>query len=72
MAGFARQRIDEAIRPVLADLLERRGRYSTVRSYFEAVVAAESDLTDAPDQAEEIEVATARCPRCPLPATEAG
>jgi tetratricopeptide (TPR) repeat protein len=35
----------------LADLLERRGRYTQARELFEAVAAADSDLTDAPVRA---------------------
>ncbi len=36
---------------VLADLLERRGRFSQARSWFEAVAAADPELTDAPQRA---------------------
>jgi tetratricopeptide (TPR) repeat protein len=35
----------------LADLLERRGRYTQARELFEAVAAADSELTDAPARA---------------------
>lgn len=35
----------------LADLLERRGRFTQAREYFEAVAAADPDLTDAPERA---------------------
>jgi tetratricopeptide (TPR) repeat protein len=35
----------------LADLLERRGRFTHAREYFEAVAAADADLTDAPERA---------------------
>jgi tetratricopeptide (TPR) repeat protein len=35
----------------LADLLERRGRYTHARELFEAVAAADSELTDAPARA---------------------
>jgi tetratricopeptide (TPR) repeat protein len=36
---------------VLADLLERRGRFTQARTWFEAVAAADPDLTDAPERA---------------------
>lgn len=36
---------------VLGDLLERRGRFTQARSWFEAVDAADPDLTDASDRA---------------------
>jgi tetratricopeptide (TPR) repeat protein len=36
---------------VLADLLERRGRFTQARSWFEAIAAADPDLTDAPERA---------------------
>ena len=39
---------------VLADLLERRGRFSQARSWFEAVAAADPDLTDAPQRARKL------------------
>ena len=35
----------------LADLLERRGRFTHARELFEAVAAADSELTDAPARA---------------------
>jgi tetratricopeptide (TPR) repeat protein len=35
----------------LADLLERRGRFTQAREYFEAVAAGDPDLTDAPERA---------------------
>jgi hypothetical protein len=35
----------------LADLLERRGRFTQAREWFEAVAAADPDLTDAPQRA---------------------
>jgi tetratricopeptide (TPR) repeat protein len=35
----------------LADLLERRGRYTHARELFEAVAAADAELTDAPARA---------------------
>lgn len=35
----------------LADLLERAGRYSAARSYFEAVAASDPELTDAAERA---------------------
>ena len=34
-----------------ADLLERRGRFTQAKEYFEAVAAADPDLTDAPERA---------------------
>jgi tetratricopeptide (TPR) repeat protein len=34
----------------LADLLERRGRFTQAREWFEAVAAADPELTDAPDR----------------------
>ncbi len=36
---------------VLADLLERKGRYTQAREFFESVAAADADLTDAPERA---------------------
>jgi tetratricopeptide (TPR) repeat protein len=36
---------------VLADLLERKGRYTQARTWFEAVAGADADLTDAPERA---------------------
>lgn len=36
---------------VLADLLERRGRFTHARELFEAVAGADADLTDAPERA---------------------
>jgi tetratricopeptide (TPR) repeat protein len=36
---------------LLADLLERRGRFTQAREWFEAVSAADADLTDAPERA---------------------
>jgi tetratricopeptide (TPR) repeat protein len=36
---------------VLADLLERKGRFTQARELFDAVAAADSDLTDAPERA---------------------
>jgi tetratricopeptide (TPR) repeat protein len=36
---------------MLGDLLERRGRFTQARSWFEAVAAADPDLTDAPARA---------------------
>ena len=36
---------------MLGDLLERRGRFTQARSWFEAVAAADPDLTDAPERA---------------------
>jgi tetratricopeptide (TPR) repeat protein len=34
----------------LADLLERKGRFTQAKEWFEAVVAADADMTDAPDR----------------------
>ena len=39
---------------VLADLLERKGRFSRAREYFEAVAAADPELTDAPERLERL------------------
>ncbi|MDQ4025870.1 MAG: tetratricopeptide repeat protein, partial [Actinomycetota bacterium] len=36
----------------LADLLERRGRFTQAREWFAAVAAVDPDLTDAPERAE--------------------
>jgi tetratricopeptide (TPR) repeat protein len=36
---------------LLADLLERRGRFTQAREWFEAVSAADADVTDAPERA---------------------
>ena len=36
---------------MLGDLLERRGRFTQARSWFEAVAAADPELTDAPERA---------------------
>lgn len=36
---------------VLADLLERLGKFTQARHYFESVEAADADLTDAPERA---------------------
>jgi tetratricopeptide (TPR) repeat protein len=38
----------------LADLLERRGRYSAARSYFQAVAATDPELTDAAERAKKL------------------
>ena len=35
---------------VLADLLERKGRFTQAREWFEAVEAADPEMTDAPDR----------------------
>lgn len=35
----------------LADLLERRGRFTQAKEYFEAVAAADDDMTDAAERA---------------------
>jgi tetratricopeptide (TPR) repeat protein len=40
---------------VLADLLQRRGRFTQARSWFEAVAAADPELTDAQDRADRLE-----------------
>ena len=34
----------------LADLLERKGRFTQAREWFEAVASADADLTDAPER----------------------
>jgi tetratricopeptide (TPR) repeat protein len=39
---------------MLGDLLERRGRFTQARSWFEAVAGADADLTDAPERAERL------------------
>ncbi len=38
----------------LADLLERKGRFTQARDWFEAVGAADADLTDAPERARKL------------------
>jgi tetratricopeptide (TPR) repeat protein len=40
---------------VLADLLERRGRFTQARTWFEAVAAADPELTDAQERADRLE-----------------
>lgn len=35
----------------LADLLERRGRFTQAKEWFEAVAAADAEMTDAPERA---------------------
>jgi tetratricopeptide (TPR) repeat protein len=40
---------------VLGDLLERRGRFTQARTWFEAVAAADPELTDAQDRADRLE-----------------
>jgi pentatricopeptide repeat protein len=40
---------------VLADLLERRGRFTQARTWFAAVAAADPELTDAQDRADRLE-----------------
>jgi tetratricopeptide (TPR) repeat protein len=40
---------------VLADLLERRGRFTQARTWFQAVAAADPELTDAQDRADRLE-----------------
>jgi tetratricopeptide (TPR) repeat protein len=39
---------------VLGDLLERRGRFTQAREWFEAVASADPELTDAPERAERL------------------
>ena len=39
---------------MLADLLERRGRFTQAREWFEAVTAADPDMTDASDRLEKL------------------
>lgn len=39
---------------VLGDLLERRGRFTQAREWFDAVAAADPELTDAPERAERL------------------
>lgn len=39
---------------VLGNLLESRGRYSQARAWFEALAAADPDLTDAPERARKL------------------
>jgi tetratricopeptide (TPR) repeat protein len=38
----------------LADLLERRGRFTQAREWFEAVAAADAEMTDAPERARKL------------------
>jgi tetratricopeptide (TPR) repeat protein len=38
----------------LADLLERKGRFTQARQWFEAVASADADLTDAPERARKL------------------
>lgn len=38
----------------LADLLERKGRFTQAREWFEAVAAADAELTDAPERAKRL------------------
>jgi len=38
----------------LADLLERRGRFTQAREWFEAVAAADAEMTDAPERAKKL------------------
>src|SRR5688572_3808830 len=38
----------------LADLLERRGRFTQAREWFEAVASADAELTDAPERAKRL------------------
>jgi tetratricopeptide (TPR) repeat protein len=40
---------------VLADLLERRGRFTQARTWFEAVAAADPELTDAQERADRLD-----------------
>jgi tetratricopeptide (TPR) repeat protein len=39
---------------VLGDLLERRGRFTQAREWFEAVASADPELTDAPERLERL------------------
>jgi tetratricopeptide (TPR) repeat protein len=39
---------------VLGDLLERRGRFTQAREWFEAVASADPELTDAPERVERL------------------
>jgi tetratricopeptide (TPR) repeat protein len=39
---------------VLGDLLERRGRFTQAREWFEAVASADPELTDAPERIERL------------------
>lgn len=39
---------------VLADLLERKGRFTQAREWFDAVAGADPDMTDAPERAERL------------------
>jgi pentatricopeptide repeat protein len=45
---------------VLADLLERRGRFTQARGWFEAVAAADPELTDAQDRANRLQGLSSR------------
>lgn len=38
----------------LGDLLQRKGRFTQARDYFEAVAAADAELTDAPERVERL------------------
>jgi tetratricopeptide (TPR) repeat protein len=38
----------------LADLLERKGRFTQAREWFEAVASADADMTDAPQRARKL------------------
>jgi tetratricopeptide (TPR) repeat protein len=40
---------------VLGDLLERKGRFTQARGWFEAVAAADAEMTDAPQRAERLQ-----------------
>jgi tetratricopeptide (TPR) repeat protein len=40
---------------VLGDVLERRGRFTQARTWFQAVAAADPELTDAQDRADRLE-----------------
>lgn len=41
----------------LADLLEKKGRFTQAREWFEAVASADADMTDAPQRARKLESA---------------
>ena len=39
---------------VLGDLLEKKGRFTQAKEWFEAVASADADMTDAPDRARKL------------------
>lgn len=41
---------------VLADLLEKKGRFTQAQRYFDAVAGADPDLTDAPDRSARLKI----------------